>query len=219
MEVAVTYFTEVTSSWCYWVEPVWAELKRRYADRVTFSWKIALLGPDALPVSREQLEWFYRRSGTLTRSPFKLNSAWYDQGRAEYLAPNCVAEAARELGIADDRVRLALAEAALREGKKVGEWDISVETAARAGNLDPAQLLAAAKDAKTERRIRETTAEFYSHQINQRPAFIMESVIGDKAVFSGFASLGPLSAAITAMLADCSGYSSYATHFGSPPSS
>ena len=26
----VTYYVEVLSSWCHWVEPVWAELKQRY---------------------------------------------------------------------------------------------------------------------------------------------------------------------------------------------
>jgi len=28
--VKVTYYLEVISSWCYWAEPAWAELKRRY---------------------------------------------------------------------------------------------------------------------------------------------------------------------------------------------
>ena len=29
----VTYYLEVISSWCYWVEPTWAELKARYAAK------------------------------------------------------------------------------------------------------------------------------------------------------------------------------------------
>ena len=30
----ITYYLEVISSWCYWAEPAWADLKRRYAGRV-----------------------------------------------------------------------------------------------------------------------------------------------------------------------------------------
>jgi len=29
----VTYYLEILSSWCHWVESVWAELKQRYAGR------------------------------------------------------------------------------------------------------------------------------------------------------------------------------------------
>jgi hypothetical protein len=44
-------------------------------------------------------EWYYRRSGMLMRSPFMLNASWVEPGRAEYLEPNCVAEAARDFGM------------------------------------------------------------------------------------------------------------------------
>src|SRR5688572_29202562 len=75
VNVNVIYFVEVTSSWCYWAEPAWREIKSRFADQpVTFDWKIALLDQSGLPSSREQIDWFYRRSGTIMRSPFMLNS-------------------------------------------------------------------------------------------------------------------------------------------------
>lgn len=102
--VRLTYFLEIVSSWCWWAEPAWAELQSRYAGQVEFTWKIALMDASGMPTSREQCDWFYRRSGVLTRSPYILNSGWYESGLAEYLAPNCVAEAARSLGITDDPV-------------------------------------------------------------------------------------------------------------------
>src|SRR5439155_12035345 len=74
----VTCYLEVTSSWCFWAEPAWVELKQRYAGRVEFNWKIALMPPEAYPVSRNQCEWFYRRSGSIMRSPFMLNAAWFE---------------------------------------------------------------------------------------------------------------------------------------------
>ena len=40
MRLTVTYYLDVVSSWCYWSEPAWAELKQRYQDRVDFQWKI-----------------------------------------------------------------------------------------------------------------------------------------------------------------------------------
>src|SRR5215831_2945152 len=74
----VTYYLEVTSSWCYWAEPAWAELKQRYAGRVEFDWKIALMPAEAYPISKNQCDWFYRRSGSIMRSPFMLNSEWHE---------------------------------------------------------------------------------------------------------------------------------------------
>ena len=88
---------------------MWKELKDRYAGRVDFEWRIALMDASGFPKSREQAEWFYRRSGMLMRSPFMLKPGWFEPNLQECLAPNLVAEAARDLGATDDRVRLALA--------------------------------------------------------------------------------------------------------------
>ena len=56
LPMKITYYLEVLSSWCTWVEPVWAELKQRYAGRAEFQWKIALMKPEDFPVSREQCD-------------------------------------------------------------------------------------------------------------------------------------------------------------------
>jgi predicted DsbA family dithiol-disulfide isomerase len=212
-----TYYLEVISSWCYWAEPAWADLKQRYAGKVEFSWKLALMDNSGLPTSREQCEWFYRRSGTIMRSPFMLNSGWFEPGLKEYLAPNLVAEAAKDFGATDDRVRLAIAHAGLRDGQKVGNWEISAAMAAKAAGLDAAKLLARAKSPEIERRARATTAEFHALKVSQRPTFELESGIGDRAVFSGLAVGAPLAAAIDAMLNDAAAYAAHAAHFGGPP--
>ncbi len=219
MNVKLTYYLEVISSWCYWAEPAWLELKQRYAQKpVEFSWKIALLDESGLPKSKKQEEWFFRRSGTIVRSPFMLSANWVDLGLKEYLAPNCVAEAAKDFGVTDDRVRLALAEAALREGKKVGLWEISAVTAAEAAGLEAAALLNKAKSNSIKNRVRATTAEFHALQVTQRPTFLLESNIGDRAVFSGLVKATPIAAAIDAMLDDAAAYATHAAHYGNPPS-
>ena len=213
----VTYYLEVISSWCYWAEPAWAELKQRYAGKVEFGWKLALMAASGLPLSRNQCDWFYRRSGTIMRSAFMLNSGWFEPGLKEYLAPNLVAEAAKEFGATDDRVRLAITHAALREGRKVGNWTESAAVAAAAAGLDASALLEKAKTPEVEARARATTAEFHSLKVNQRPTFLLENRIGDRAVFSGLATAAPLAAAIDAMLNDAAAYAAHAAHFGPPP--
>jgi predicted DsbA family dithiol-disulfide isomerase len=215
--VHVTYYLEVISSWCFWAEPAWAELKHRYSGRAEFEWKIALMPPEAYPVSREQCEWFYRRSGSLTRSPFMLNSGWFDLNLKQYLAPNYVALAAAELGVTDDRARLGIARAGLRDGKKVGTWEIAAAAAAEATGLDAGQLLAKAKSPPIVARAQATTAEFHALQVTQRPTFLFENSIGDRAMFSGIARVEPLAAALEALLADEAGYASWKAHFGDPP--
>lgn len=214
----VTYFLEVISSWCYWAEPAWAELKQRYAGKAEFDWKIALMDASGLPASKNQCDWFYRRSGTIVGSPFMLNSGWYEPELKEYLAPNLIAEAAKDFGVTDDRVRLAIAHAGLREGRKVGRWEESASVAAKAASLEAKELLKRAKSPEVEARSRATTQEFYALKVTQRPTFVLESSIGDRAVFSGLAVADPLVATIDAMLHDTAAYACHSAHFGSPPS-
>ena len=218
----ITYYLEVLSSWCTWVEPTWAELKTRYAARsVTFDWKIALMNPGDFPASRAQCEWFYQRSGcTVMRSPFKLNSGWFEAERkGHYHAPNLVAEAAKDFGFTGDEIRLALAHAAVREGQKIGDLATAVAVAAKAGGkqLNAKKLRARAESAAVLARVEGSTAEFFAHQISQRPAFVLTDAIGDKAVFSGLVRIEPLVATIEAMLADTAAYAAHAAHHGQPP--
>ncbi|MBI5382144.1 MAG: disulfide bond formation protein DsbA [Opitutae bacterium] len=215
--VTITYYLEVISSWCHWVEPVWSELQARYAGRVDFRWKIALMNPGDFPVSQRQCEWFYRRSGTITRSPYMLNSGWFDPAlRGNYEVPNLVAEAGRDFGWGDDRLRLALNRAAVRSGRRVGSMAEAIAVAAAEG-LPAGALRAAAESPTVRARVAASTAEFHAHQITQRPAFVLTDEIGDKAVFSGLVRVEPLAAAIEAMLADCGAYATHAAHFGPPP--
>ena len=217
MLITVTDYLDVISSWCFWSEPTWAELRKRYEGRVQFQWKIALMDPRGLPTSREQEQWFYRRSGMMMRSPFMLNTDWYDASLPEWLAPNCVAEAARDFGVTDDRVRLAIARASLREGKKIGDWNVSAQVGAEAGGIDLGKLLERARSAEIEQRIRASTAEFHALQVTQRPTFLIDTEIGDRAIFSGVVTLEPLTATLDSMLHDAVAYAAHKAHFGDPP--
>lgn len=214
----ITYFLEVLSSWCHWAEPAWLEVKTRYAGRVRFEWRIALMRPEDFPVSRAQCEWFYRRSGTITRSPTMLDPGWLDpELRGNYVAPNLVAEAGRDFGVDDDRLRLALNHAACGEGRRIGSLEEAASVGAAATGVPVAELRARAESPEVRARVEASTAAFHAHQITQRPAFVLEDEIGDKAVFSGLWSAAPLIATLEAMLADTAAYASHRAHFGTPP--
>ena len=53
--------------------------------------------------------------------------------------------------------------------------------------------------------------------MTQRPTFVVDSEIGDRAIFSGFAKIEPIAATIDAMLDDLAAYASHAAHFGEVP--
>jgi predicted DsbA family dithiol-disulfide isomerase len=114
-------------------------------------------------------------------------------------------------------VRLALSHAGDREGGKIGHWEVAVEIAATAAGLDRAALLKRAKSPAVKARVRKSTDEFNALQVSQRPAFLLENNIGDRAVFSGLVKIEPLAATLDAMLADAAAYASYTAHFGPPP--
>jgi predicted DsbA family dithiol-disulfide isomerase len=217
MRLTVTNYLDVISSWCHWAIPAWQELQERYREHVDFRWKIALMDKSDLPPTHAHMEWYYRRSGILMRSPVMLKVGWHDEGREEYPEPNCVAEAARVLGVEDDRVWVALSTAELREGKNIGQWKVAAEIGAAASGLEKNKLLARAQSPEIEARIRLTTKEFHALQVTQRPTFVIDSPIGDRAVFSGFAKAAPLAATLDAMLDDITGYEAHAAHFGEPP--
>jgi predicted DsbA family dithiol-disulfide isomerase len=128
-----------------------------------------------------------------------------------------VADAAKDFGFTDDRVRLALAHAALREGRKIGDWSVAAQIGAEAGGIDAKKLLERAKSAEIEQRVRASTAEFHAFHVNQRPAFVIDTEIGDRAIFSGVVKLEPLTATIDSMLDDAIAYAAHQAHFGEPP--
>ncbi len=179
VRIFITNYLDVMSSWCFWSQPTWAELKRRYADRVEFDWKIAMMDGEGLPKSRAQEEWYYRRSGLMNRSPFMLRSDSYEPVLPEYLAPNLVAEAARDLGIKDDSER--------------------------------------AQSPEIEKRIRQSTADWQALKVTQRPTFVIDTEIGDRAIFSGVIRLEPIAATLDSMIDDAAAYAAHAAHFGAPP--
>ena len=217
MGVSVTYFLEIQSSWCFWAEPAWAELKERFAGQVDFSWEIALMPPEAVPATKAECAAAYRRSGTVMRSDSMLNADWFEEElQGDYNAANWVAEAGKGFGIKDDRLRLALSRAALVHGRKIGRMDEAVAVAVEACDLEEKSLKEAARSDAVQKRTAASTARFAAHQLDQRPAFIIESAIGDKAVFSGIVRPEPLSAAIEAMLHDARAYASFHAHFGAP---
>jgi predicted DsbA family dithiol-disulfide isomerase len=107
----------------------------------------------------------------------------------------------------------------LREGKQFAEWEVAAEIGARAGNVDAKKLLERARSTVVETRVRADPADFHLLQVTQRPTFVLDSEIGDRAVFSGFAKLPPLVTALDAMLDDTQAYTSFTAHFGAPPAS
>jgi hypothetical protein len=66
-------------------------------------------------------------------------------------------------------------------------------------------------------RVRLTLTGAPALQVTQRPTFVLENSIGDKAVFSGVIRAEPLVAAMDAMLTDAAAYAAYRESFGVPP--
>ncbi len=217
----ITHYLEIMSSWCHWAEPGWDDLKRRYAGRVEFAWKIALMNPADFPPSEEACAWYYRRSGgTVMNSPYALSTGWVEPGRkGGYPAPNLVAEAGRDLGREDDSLCRALAHAGLLQGRKIGQMAVAIEVAAKATGLNAKKLRARAESAAVKARVEASTAEFHALGLSagHRPTFLLEDPIGDKAVVSGLVRSEPLAALIDAMLSDSNAYAAHAAHHGVPP--
>ena len=213
--LTVTLYLEVISSWCFHTEAAWDEVRLRFAGNATFDWRIALMEPAAYPATRAQADWFYRRSGTIVGAQWILNSGWLDSRAPDgFVVPNLVAEAARRLGAGDDRVRRAIADAALRDGQGVGDLDVAVAIAAEASGLNRDALRTASLDPQTRATLDASTRDFHAMGATQRPTWVIESEIGDRAMLSGTWRAAPVIAVVEATLADLRAYRSHAAHYG-----
>ncbi|HLI95922.1 MAG TPA: DsbA family protein [Candidatus Baltobacteraceae bacterium] len=197
--VDVIYYVDVLSSWCYVADRALERIEEKYGDSVRLDWRIAQLndfGP--LPYSRDDLRWYYARTAKMTG--MQLNEAWHDSAETTTKHANAAAEAARELGAADSRVRRELARAALIEGKPLGRRDLAMEEAARISGFAPERIASLMESAQVKDRIAQTTREFNDLALPQRPSFVMRNTSGDLAVFSGLYTFESLDAVIGEML-------------------
>lgn len=208
--VKLRYYLDVLSSWCWYCEPKLAEIRRKYGARLSYEWRVALVKDR--PQSRAQVEWYYKRSGGI--SGVHLNPGWY-QGPFESRDINLAAEAARDLGFDDDRVRLALARAALIEGLPAHYKNAAAELVATVTGAEPERVLELMESPAVNQRIDESEREFAALGVDQRPAFLLHSSIGDTALFSGIWSAEPLDVTIGVMLRDVDKYAAFAAE--NPP--
>src|ERR1700736_3773078 len=202
--VKLFYYLDVMSSWCFYAEPALERLRKKYGARLTYDWRIALV-TENMPGgnTREQYEWFYKRSGSI--SGIHLNPDW-NQGPHTTLDANLAAEAARELGFTDDRARLALARAALVEGLPIYHKNVAADVVAAATGIKVERILPLMNSPMLRERIKQTGEEFASFHIDQRPAFVLRSSIGDTAIFSGIWRFEPLDVTVGSMLHDVDEY-------------
>ncbi|HXW77676.1 MAG TPA: DsbA family protein [Candidatus Eremiobacteraceae bacterium] len=205
--VSITFYLDVLSSWCLIVEDALDRVRREFGAAAHIEWRISQLR-DPLGYTREQLTWYYQRTNAVTG--VMLNPVWLESAAQGTRFANLAAEAARALGVTDDRVRLALARGAMFDGEHVGRREVAVDVAARASNLDPAALDRAMDDASVAERIAATSAEFKALDVAVVPAFVLRNPIGDTVHLSGVWRAEALIANVATLLRDAEGYA----HFG-----
>jgi predicted DsbA family dithiol-disulfide isomerase len=204
--VTLTYYLDTLSSWCLVAEEALEKVRKEFGDRIDYEWRIAALR-DVLNYSPEQLAWYYRR--TYTISGMRLNQAWLQSTADGPRWTNLATEAARGLGVTDDRVRLALARGAMLDGKHMGQREIAAEAAAHAAGVDRAAMDRAMDDPQTAARIRASSEEFAKFNVSMRPTFVIRNAISDVTVLSGCWRYEPLAAALRAQLADQERYDKF----------
>ena len=115
-------------------------------------------------------------------------------------------------------MRLALSNAILREGSPcIRDLEIAAEIGARVSGSAKDELLKRARSPEIEERIRASTAQWKAMAVTQRPTFVIDTEIGDRAILSGVIKLEPIAATIDSMLEDAAFYTSHAAHYGDPP--
>jgi predicted DsbA family dithiol-disulfide isomerase len=213
----ITYFFDVCSCWCALADDALAIVRARYGDRVLVRWKVALINNGRpLDAGLKQELWYYDRCEAATGRRF--NHRWIEgPGQSTYL-PNALIHAAQKLGKGEE-VHKALKSAGLERGEAILRRDLAITIASGASGLERLKLETALEDRETAAEISASTAKFESYRIDQRPAFVLRSTIGDTAILSGLYRIEPLAAALDAMIRDEDSYDRFAaTHSPYPES-
>lgn len=197
--VDLIYYVDVLSSWCHVADRAVERIEEKYGPSVRLDWRIAQLfnyGP--LPYTQKDLRWYYERTAKMTG--VRLNEAWHDSPDTTTKYVNAAAEAARELGVTDSRVRRGLSRAALIDGKRIGHRDGAIEETARLSGFSAERIADLMDSPQVTQRIMQTTQEFKDLALPQLPSFVMRNSSGDIAVFSGLYTFESLDSVIGEML-------------------
>jgi predicted DsbA family dithiol-disulfide isomerase len=205
----LTYFFDVCSMWCVLGDEVIAEIGVRYGARVPVSWKIALINRGKpMEAGPEQELWYYDRCEIVTGRRF--NHRWLERKGQSTSIPNSLIAAAWRFGKGIE-VHQAFKSAAMDRGEPILQRAVALKIASEAGGLTEEALANAIDDPALTSELQESLSEFQSYRIDQRPAFVLQSAIGDTAVFSGIYRGEPIFAALEAMLRDEEKYAEYAS--------
>jgi predicted DsbA family dithiol-disulfide isomerase len=208
----LTYFFDVCSMWCALGDEVVTEVCQRYGARVPVTWKIALInGGKPMEAGPEHELWYYDRCEMVTGRRF--NHRWLESRDQSTWVPNGLIAAAWRFG-KGKAVHEALKSAAMESGEPILQRAVALKLAAEASAIAQETFSNAIDDPLLASELQESLSEFESYRIDQRPAFILRSAIGDTAVFSGVYRREPIFAALDAMLKD---EDKYAEHASSHP--
>jgi hypothetical protein len=99
-------------------------------------------------------------------------------------------------------------------GEPILQRPVALRLASEASGITTEALTNAIDDPALASELQKSLLEFESYRIDQRPALILQSTIGDTAVFSGLYRSEPIFAAFEAMFGD---EEKYAAHASSHP--
>jgi len=183
--IGIVYYFDVLSSWSLISQPALEAVTTEFGDAVTIDWRVGLFNDGApLGESAEKWAWYYTRIEAMTG--VKLDPAWRESDDDSTYYPNAVAVAARRLGVTGDTVRLALARAAMFDGRKVQHREIALDVAVEASGLGRESLSAAVDDRLTFAELSRTTREYRALPVNVLPVFQVTNALGDVAILSGY---------------------------------
>ncbi len=147
----------------------------------------------------EQELWYYDRCEVVTGRRF--NHRWLERKDQSTWVPNSVIAAAWKYGKGKE-VHQALKTAAIEHGEPILRREVALKLGARAAGIEERALAAELDNPELAAGLRRSLAEFNAYQIDQRPAFVLQSAIGDIAVFSGIYRPEPIVATLNAMIQD-----------------
>jgi predicted DsbA family dithiol-disulfide isomerase len=212
LSMQLTYFFDVCSMWCALGDEVIADVCQAYGARVPVTWKIALInGGKTMDAGPAQELWYYDRCEIVTGRRF--NHRWLESRHQSTWLPNSLIAAAGRFG-KGKAVHEALRSAAMERGEPILQRAFALKLASEVSGVAGETLASAIDDPLLASELRESLAEFESYRIDQRPAFILRSAIGDVAVLSGLYRPEPIFAVLEAMLQD---EDKYAEHSLSNP--
>lgn len=206
-KVECSYFLDVLSQWCLIADSTLRDLQAKHSQLDVSLRFVPIAFKDPLPVTRAEQARAYERSAMITGV---RTVPWIVEGEPTHTwEANATVLAGAHLGLDVERVRGAIAHAALIEGQPMGREGAAIALVSRQFGVDAKELQHVVYGAEIAARMQAQEDAFKALHLQVRPTFVLRNAIEDHVILGGTYRFDLLDTSVQCLSEDAAGYAHF----------